>query len=130
MLRKLTFLLAILTLTAAATERQNNADYRARRQALAKSMSVDGGSLLLFAPVEPEGQNDLYGFRQEDNFYYLTGWAEPGAAVLITSSPYSEILFLPEHNLTQEKWTGPKLGPDNPEAAKITGIDKVADQLK
>ncbi|HJT53437.1 MAG TPA: Xaa-Pro peptidase family protein [Candidatus Angelobacter sp.] len=125
MLRKLAFVLAILTITAAATERQNNTDYRARRQALAKAMSADHGSLILFAPVEPEGQNDLYGFRQENNFYYLTGWPEPGAAILITSDPYREVLFLPEHNATQEKWTGPKLGPENPDAPKITGFDKV-----
>ena len=125
MLRKLAFVLAILTITAAATERQNNADYHARRQALAKAMSADHGSLILFAPVEPEGQNDLYGFRQENNFYYLTGWPEPGAAILITSDPYREIFFLPEHNATQEKWTGPKLGPENPDAPKITGFDKL-----
>ena len=125
MLRKLAFVLAILTITASATERQNNTDYRARRQALAKAMSADHGSLILFAPVEPEGQNDLYGFRQENNFYYLTGWPEPGAAILITSDPYREVLFLPEHNATQEKWTGPKLGPENPDAPKITGFDKV-----
>jgi len=87
-----------------ATERQNNADYRARRVALAKLM--EGGSLVLFAPTEAEGQNNLYGFRQDDNFYYLTGWSEPGAAVLINSNPYTEIFFLAEHNLTQEKWTG------------------------
>lgn len=125
MLRKLAFVLAVLTITAAATERQNNADYHARRQALAKAMSADHGSLILFAPVEPEGQNDLYGFRQENNFYYLTGWPEPGAAILITSDPYREILFLPEHNATQEKWTGPKLGPESADAPKITGFDKV-----
>jgi len=125
MLRKLAFVLAILTITASATERQNNTDYRARRHALATAMSADHGSLILFAPVEPEGQNDLYGFRQENNFYYLTGWPEPGAAILITSDPYREVLFLPEHNATQEKWTGPKLGPENPDAPKITGFDKV-----
>ena len=49
-----------LAMAASATERQNNADYRARRVALAKSM--DGGSLVLFAPTEAEGPNDLYGF--------------------------------------------------------------------
>jgi len=65
---------------AHATERQNNADYRARRVALAKLM--EGGTLVVFAPTEAEGPNNLYGFRQEDDFYYLTGWTEPGAAVI------------------------------------------------
>jgi Xaa-Pro aminopeptidase len=126
-MRKLiTAILFLVSICATATERQSNADYRTRRQALAKAMSADNGALILFAPVEPEGQNDLYGFRQEDNFYYLTGWAEPGAAVLVNSNPYTEMLFLPEHNLTQEKWTGPKLGPESPDAPKTTGFDKVA----
>jgi Xaa-Pro aminopeptidase len=110
--------------SALAHERQGNADYRARRVALAAKM--ESGALVLFAPTESEGPNNLYGFRQDDNFYYLTGWSEPGAAVLINANPYTEILFLPEHNLTQEKWTGPKLGPGDPEVASATGFDKVA----
>src|SRR5689334_22375479 len=89
MLRKILAFIVLFTVTAAASQRQSNADYRARRHALAAAMSSDHGTIILFAPLEPEGQNDLYGFRQEDNFYYLTGWAEPGAAVVITSSPYS-----------------------------------------
>src|SRR6266704_1939230 len=115
--------MALPCLDVHATERQSNADYHARRVALAKQM--EGGTLVLFAPTEAEGQNDLYGFRQDDNFYYLTGWLEPGAAVLINANPYVEILFLAEHNLTQEKWTGPKLGPEDPQAAQKTGFDKV-----
>ena len=124
---RLVFLALILVLTLAttssATERQNNADYRARRVALARSM--ENGALVLFAPTEAEGPNNLFGFRQEDNFYYLTGWSEPGAAVFINANPYAEIFFLPEHNATQEKWTGPKLGPESADAAKVTGFDKV-----
>src|SRR6266849_1335102 len=117
------FLVLTLAMVASAAKRQNNADYRARRVALAKAL--EGGALVLFAPTEAEGPNNLYGFRQDDNFYYLTGWLEPGAALLINSNPYVEILFLAEHNVTQEKWTGPKLGPDNPQAPQQTGFDKV-----
>lgn len=126
-------LLLLLPLSALAIDRQPNADYRARRQALAAKTS--GGVVLLFAPVEADGPDDLFGFRQDDNFYYLTGWKEPGAAVLIAAatpakdqSPardYTEILFLPAHNLSQEKWTGPKLGPENPDASRLTGFDRV-----
>lgn len=127
MLRRSVLILLIFTgLLAPATERQKNSDYRDRRVALSKLMK--GETLVFFAPLEAEGQNDLYGFRQEDNFYYLTGWVEPGAAIMISgggSTPYTEILFLPEHNLTQEKWTGPKLGPEDPDAPKLTGFDQV-----
>jgi len=120
-------LVLLVSLSACAMERQANNDYRERRMALAKLMQA--GTLVLFAPTEAEGPNNLFGFRQNDDFYYLTGWAEPGAAVLISgatdSRPYTEILFLPAHNVTQEKWTGPKLGPENPEAPRETGFDRV-----
>lgn len=125
--------LLLLVIPARALERQPNADYRARRVALARK--TNGGAVVLFAAVEAEGPNALYGFRQDNNFYYLTGLNEPGAAVLIAPEiagdaaakghPYTEILFLPGHNPSQEKWTGPKLGPENPEAAKLTGFDRV-----
>jgi Xaa-Pro aminopeptidase len=134
---KKTLPISLLLLTALlpthALNRQSNADYRARRQALASKMAP--GILVLFAPMEAEGPNDLYGFRQNDNFFYLTGWTEPGAAILVAAAteesagnaahPYTEILFLPAHNRVQERWTGPKLGSDNPDAANITGFDKV-----
>src|SRR5438067_9014278 len=128
-MRKLILVLFLFTQLVCALERQPNAVYHSRRQDLAGRLG--GGMALVFASTEAEGPNDLYGFRQDDNFYYLTGWTEPGAAVLIAAAteaktgtaarPYTEILYLPTHNLAQEKWTGPKLGPENPGAAKLTG---------
>lgn len=128
------FVFALLLVnSSSAVERQSNADYRARRHALASK--AKGGVVLLFAPAESEGPNAIYGYRPDNNFYYLSGWPDPGAAILIAAdtqakdeSParaYTEILFLPSRNLTQEKWTGAKLGPDRPDAAKITGFDRV-----
>src|SRR5450432_3165190 len=118
---------------ASALDRQPSSDYHARREKLAAKL--DGGVALVFAPPEAEGPNALYGYRPDDNFYYLTGWPEPGAALLIVSaveakdnSPartYSEILFLPSRNYSEERWTGPKLGPENAKAAEMTGVDRV-----
>jgi Xaa-Pro aminopeptidase len=127
-------LFALLLGTAAfALDRQPASDYRTRRQALAAK--ANNGVVLLFAPPELEGPNDLYGYRPDDNFYYLTGWSEPGAALLVAAAaevrsdspahPYTEILFLPNRNFSQEKWTGPKLGPDSPNVALATGVDRV-----
>ena len=131
------WLICVLAVAAAsacaALDRQPNADYRARREALSKKLN--GGVAVLFANTEAEGPNATYGFRQDNNFYYLTGWAEPGAALVISaqvtghegisSRQYSEILFLPVHNLKQERWTGPKLAADNPNAPAISGVDRV-----
>ncbi len=131
--RKFLFAFLLLSVSAAALDRQANADYRARRQALAEK--TQGGAVVLFASTEAEGPNALYGFRQDDNFFYLTGWKEPGAALLIAPagavSPtaplhaYVEILFLPARNSTQERWTGAKLGPENADAPRLTGFDRV-----
>ena len=56
-------------------------------------------------------------YRQDSDFYYLTGWTEPGAALLIVgdaphaASPrsYKEILFLPARDLRMETYTGVKM---------------------
>jgi Xaa-Pro aminopeptidase len=139
-LRKLLVFLVFLTQLAWSLDRQPGADYHARREALAKK--TDGAPVILFAPMEGEGPNAIYGFRQDENFYYLSGWADPDAALLIVPAraakgkeparPYTEILFLPAHNTVAEKWLGPRLGPDNPEAPRITGFDKVEslDQMR
>jgi Xaa-Pro aminopeptidase len=137
-MRKVFFVVVLLevlflTLMSSALDRQPNADYRARRQALATKTS--GGTVLLFAPPEAEGPNAIYGYRPDSDFYYLSGWTTPGAALLIVPAveakgtdparPYTEILFLPAHNYVEEKWTGPQLGAENPQAGSITGFDHV-----
>jgi Xaa-Pro aminopeptidase len=131
-MRRFLLFLILSAQLGGALDRQPNADYRARRQALASRAT--GGLVLLFAPNEAEGPNDVYGYRPDNNFFYLSGWAEPGAALLVAETResgsaaaprYTEVLFLPERDLSQEKWTGPKLGSDNPEAGKITGFDRV-----
>src|ERR1039458_9677532 len=129
-MRKLVHFVAVLVLACSlgnALDRQPNADYHARREALAKKAAA---VVVLFAPLE--AGDAVYGFRQDDNFYYLSGVTEPGVALLIAPAveakddnparPYTEILFLPPHNLRLEKFTGPKLGAENPDASKITGF--------
>lgn len=110
-----------------ALEHQPASAYRARRQALAAKAS--NGVVLLFASTEAEGPNDLYGYRPDDNFFYLSGWAEPGSVLLIAAAndrrPYTEIFFLPRRNPGQERWTGAKLGPEDESATASTGFEKV-----
>ncbi len=129
------FALILATTLGSALDRQSNADYRARREALAKKA---GGVVVLFAPLEDGGA--VYSFRQDDNFYYLSGMTEAGVALLIAPAidakddaparPYTEILFLPPHNVRVERFTGPKLGSENPDASKITGFDHVEEMGK
>ncbi len=149
MARKIVVLLLLLYAAGAfGIERQPNAVYRARREALARK--ANGRAILVFAAMESDVTEALTGFRQDEDFWYLTGVNTPGAAVLIVPAldeaavkaanaqlppgrpptlkprPYSEVLFLPRRNLAAERWTGPKLGPDDPEAKSATGFDRVA----
>jgi Xaa-Pro aminopeptidase len=117
-----------------ALERQPNADYRARREALARKAG-ENGMFLVFAGTESEGPNAIFGFHQDENYYYLTGLPDPGGAVLIVPAvnadtghaarAYAEVLFLPPNNAVEEKWTGPKLGPNSADVKQATGFDRV-----
>jgi Xaa-Pro aminopeptidase len=128
-------LLAILAVLPSmrALEKQPASVYHARRVALAGKLH--GGIAILFAAEE--AQLDLMPYRQDEDFYYLTGWNEPGAALLIVAEPegspatevhprhYTEILFLPTRNLRLEKYTGVKLDAATPGAAASAGVDAV-----
>ena len=113
--------------TLEALEKQPAAVYRARRVSLAAKLH--GGAAVLFAAEEPV--LDFMPYRQDEDFYYLTGWNEPGAALLIVGETvqapraYKEILFLPTRNLYMEKYTGAKVDAATPGAAGIAGVDAV-----
>src|SRR5271154_2572436 len=127
-------MIVVVAASGGALGRRPSADYHVRREALARRSGV----VVLFAPME--GPDEVYEFRQENNFYYLSGQTEPGTALLIApaveargDSParaYTEIFFLPPHNVRREKFTGPKLGAENPDAPRITGFDRVEEMSK
>jgi Xaa-Pro aminopeptidase len=101
-------------------------EYRTRRVELSKTLP--DGVLVLFGHTEKGEENLRGGFIQEPNFYYLTGWQEPGAALLLTSradDQTHDILFLPRREPDQEKWTGRKIGPDDANVAQLTGFETV-----
>src|SRR5215469_15071386 len=80
-------LLASFALPATqALERQPAGDYHARRVALGNALH--GGVAILFAAQEPVLDFDPY--RQDSDFYYLTGCNEPGAALLVVSETAAE----------------------------------------
>lgn len=136
-------LLCLLALLAAveianALEKQPASVYHARRLAIAGKLH--GGIAVMFAAEEPV--LDFSPYRQDSDFYYLTGWNEPGAALVIVAEPenatpppdatatytprkYTEILFLPTRNLRQEKYTGAKLDAANPGVTQKVGVDDV-----
>ena len=112
--------LAILLAGAAAQSAKAPADeFRARRAALRGEL--DGGVLLLKGRAE--AYDPVFRFQQDPNFYYLTGWSEPGAVLLLT--PSDEILFLPHHDERVERYSGKRTSAEDADARTVTGFEKV-----
>ncbi len=129
------FVLLIAAQAAHAFDSVPKAEYRQRRVKLAAELH--GGSAVIFAAHEPPMEYQDY--RQDEDFFYLTGSTEPGGALLIigdgpaTSNrlgpipahAYREILFLPMRNLVREKYTGKKTDAATPGAREALAVDEV-----
>ena len=100
---------------------RHGAARRVSRARAALRQSLDGGVLLLKGQAEAYDQ--VFRFQQEPNFYYLTGWSEPGAALLLT--PSDEILFLPSHNEHAERYAGKRTSAEDADAHAVTGFENV-----
>jgi Xaa-Pro aminopeptidase len=119
--RFLPLFFAVRTLTAGDL----TSDLVARR---ARLMEQLGSQTLLIARGAPHRTYSLdvdYEYRQESNFYYLTGIELPDAALVLMpgASARRELLFIPERNPEREHWTGRLPGFED--AANLSGIETV-----
>lgn len=118
-------LLMLCALTASLLPAVNvgAGEYRARRDRVRAQLASEDGLLFLFGSIESE-RGDLRGrVFQESNFYYLTGWTEPGAMLMLT--PSEEFLFLPARNDVTDRYTGRKLSALDGNVSQITGFANV-----
>ena len=70
-------------------------------------------ALLLFSEIEKRRNNDCtYPFRQDSYFWYVTGFNEPNAALLLLKTEQAEkaIIFLRPRDPLLETWNGRRLG--------------------
>jgi Xaa-Pro aminopeptidase len=87
----------------------------ARRRKQLMGMVGEGGIVILpAAPVRTRSRDVEYRFRQDSDFYYLTGFAEPDAvAVLVPGRDSGEfLLFCRDRNPDKELWDGGRAGPE------------------
>jgi Xaa-Pro aminopeptidase len=123
-------LLAFLTPMLRAWEREPVGVFGERRAKLAAAINAP---IVLFGYTGHEEANPSYVFMQEENFYYLTGHNEEGAALLLVPESAEqkgengprEILYLPPRDLGEERWNGPRMGPDDPGIQEKTGFARV-----
>jgi len=101
--------------------------YRARRDAVLKSMRERSGGGLALVPTAAEvarNRDSFYPFRHDSYFYYLSGFPEPEAVVALVAGPDGDrhLLFCRERNEEREIWDGFRYGPDA--AREIFGFDE------
>lgn len=94
-------------------------EYQARRRELASRLPVDSIAVIPAASEVLRNGDSHYRFRQDSDFYYLTGFNEPDALLLISAG--TSILFNRPRNPAEEQWTGMRLGQDG--ACKALGVD-------
>jgi len=96
--------------------------YRERRERLMKAL--DGCIAVIGSQGEVSGITEDY--RQDGDFYWLTGINEPGAfLVFAPKAPFNKVtLFLKPRDPEAERWTGPR-EPISPELKDRYGVDRV-----
>ncbi len=88
-------------------------EFRKRREQLMRMVGKGGIAILPSAPVRVRSRDVEYRYRQDSDFFYLTGFAEPDAvAVFAPGRPAGEyILFCRERDPEKELWDGSRAGP-------------------
>ena len=94
--------------------------YAERRARVAKALGPQGIALIPTAPERPRNRDSDYLYRHDSYFYYLTGFTEPNAWLVITGDGRSTLFCAPK-DLEREIWDGYRLGPEA--APQALGVD-------
>ncbi len=103
--------------------------HQERRDELRYLMPPHSVAVLFGAPIRNRSNSVDYIYHQSPNFYYLTGWREPHAVLILFSENqideignFDEILFVRPKDPYHEMWEGKRLGI---QGAKEMGFDRV-----
>ena len=94
----------------------------ARRARLARAMQ-GGVAVIPTAPERVRNRDTHYPYRYDSHFYYLTGFPEPEAVLVLVAGPQPKsLLFCREKNAERETWDGFRFGPEG--ARERFGLDE------
>ena len=85
--------------------------YAQRRAQLAQKMGPGGIAIIPTAPEQQRNRDSDFPYRPDSYFYYLTGFTEPKAWLLVAGDG-TTTLFCQPKDLEREIWDGYRLGPD------------------
>ncbi len=98
----------------------NQAIYQARRTELARRIGPQGIAILPTAPEQQRNRDADFLFRHDSYFYYLSGFAEPKAWLVVTGDGRSTLFCNPK-DVEREIWDGFRAGPEA--APALLGVD-------
>lgn len=95
-----------------------SSEFHTERRTLVRDKMPENSVAVFFAnPVRNRANDVDYVYHQDPNFYYLTGYKEPHAVLLIFKADqegpdgkYNEIIFIQPRNAMAEMWTGRRMG--------------------
>ncbi len=95
--------------------------YAQRRARVAAQLGAGGIAIVPTAPERQRNRDSDFLYRHDSYFYYLTGFTEPHATLVITAEGEATLFCQPK-DLEREIWDGIRLGPDAAPAA--LGVSK------
>jgi len=95
--------------------------YAARRDRLAARLGAGGIAIVPTAPERQRNRDSDFPFRHDSYFYYLTGFTEPHAWLVLDGSGRTTLFCAPK-DLEREIWDGYRLGPQA--APGALGVDE------
>ena len=90
--------------------------YAERRARLAAQLGAGGIAIVPTAREQQRNRDSDFLFRHDSYFYYLTGFTEPNAWLVLTAEGEATLFCQPK-DLEREIWDGLRLGPDAAPAA-------------
>ena len=108
--------------------------HKNNRKQLREKLPNNSVAIYFSAPVRNRANDVDFEYHQDPNFYYLTGWEEPHAVLLVYNTPqtdeegtYSEKLYVRDRDARNEMWNGRQLGVSG--ALKM-GFDRVVNKTE
>ncbi len=104
--------------------------HKKRRDQLRKKLPNNSVAVFFSAPIRNRANDVDYEYHQDPNLYYLSGWKEPHAVLLIYSTPqrddygfFNEKIYVRNRDAQNEMWNGRQLGV---EGAEKMGFERIA----
>jgi len=101
------------------------AEYRARRDTFAAKLKKDSIAVFFSAEQKIRSNDTYYPYRQNSNFYYLSGFTEDKAALVFVKGVKDVMtyLFVYKKDKQEELWNGKRLGKER--AKELFDVDRV-----